>query len=441
MKLFVATHNKHKLSEIAQILPDFEIVADNPEGIVEDAPDFAGNALIKVRAISARHPGQWCMADDSGLEVKALSGAPGVRSARYAGKDGDTAANNALLLENMAGVAERSANFTCVIALVSPDGEEHIREGKVFGTIAESPSGCEGFGYDPLFIPEGCTKSFAELSSDEKNAMSHRGRALEGVKELLAANGRDGASRKPSGGIGAYLRLTRAVNIPTVPGDILVGAAAALAANGSFSVSRTLIASLASVFFYLFGIVDNDIAGAARNTSRPIPDGEISIHSARMVRALFWALAIVSGRYLGASVEWWIAASVLLVSIVAYNRTKISALMGLCRALNVLMGALAVIPSGAGGFRLFCMAGLPAAVWLAYVTLLTRYAKREDGNPRIRSFVGVLIGGIVYLQIFALLVFALFVSDPAISRLLVGGGVLLIALRLFRRIMPTVDPS
>ena len=82
MKLFVATHNKHKLREIAQILPGFEIIADNPEGIEESAPDFEGNALIKVRAIASRHPGEWCMADDSGLEVEALGGAPGVRSAR-----------------------------------------------------------------------------------------------------------------------------------------------------------------------------------------------------------------------------------------------------------------------------------------------------------------------------------------------------------------------
>ena len=103
MKLFVATHNLHKLREMSQMLPAFEIVADDPEGVVEDAPDFAGNALVKVRAIAARHPGAWCIADDSGLEVAALGGAPGVRSARYAGEPSDTAANNALLLKNLEG--------------------------------------------------------------------------------------------------------------------------------------------------------------------------------------------------------------------------------------------------------------------------------------------------------------------------------------------------
>ena len=120
MKLFVATHNKHKIREISQILPDFEIVPDDPEGVVEDADTFDGNALIKVRAIAKRHAGEWCMADDSGLEVRALGGAPGVYSARYAGEPTDSAANNALLLKNLSGATDRSANFTCAVALVSP---------------------------------------------------------------------------------------------------------------------------------------------------------------------------------------------------------------------------------------------------------------------------------------------------------------------------------
>ena len=107
MKLIVATHNQHKIREISQILPDFDIVADDPEGVEENAPDFVGNALIKVRAIAAKHAGCWCLADDSGLEVAALGGAPGVRSARYAGEPSNTPANNALLLKNLAGVADR----------------------------------------------------------------------------------------------------------------------------------------------------------------------------------------------------------------------------------------------------------------------------------------------------------------------------------------------
>ena len=185
-KLFVATHNAHKVREIAAILPDFEILADDPAGVEENAPDFVGNALIKVRAIAARHRGDWCLADDSGLEVAALGGAPGVRSARYAGEPSNTPANNALLLKNLTGVADRRANFTCAIALVAPDGTEHTVEGKCFGTIAERPSGAAGFGYDPLFVPDGHAKSFAELSADEKNAISHRGRALAAAKRILA---------------------------------------------------------------------------------------------------------------------------------------------------------------------------------------------------------------------------------------------------------------
>lgn len=184
-KLFVATHNQHKVREIAQILPDFEIVPDDPEGVEENAPDFAGNALIKVRAIAARHRGAWCLADDSGLEVEALGGAPGVHSARYAGEPSNTPANNALLLKNLTGVANRRAQFTCCCALVDPAGGEHVVEGHCPGRIAFAATGAEGFGYDPLFVPDGYEKSFAELSADEKNAISHRGRALQEVKKVV----------------------------------------------------------------------------------------------------------------------------------------------------------------------------------------------------------------------------------------------------------------
>jgi len=186
MKLFVATHNAHKIAEISGILPGFEIVAHDPQGIVEDAPDFAGNALIKVRAIAASHPGCWCMADDSGLEVAALGGAPGVFSARYAGEPSNTPANNALLLRNLEGVSDRRANFTCAIALVAPDGGEHVLEGKCFGAISVSPSGKGGFGYDPLFVPDGYSHSFADLGPEIKNGISHRARALAKAKDLIS---------------------------------------------------------------------------------------------------------------------------------------------------------------------------------------------------------------------------------------------------------------
>ena len=183
--VFVATHNAHKIKEIGEMLAGWNVVADDPEGVVEDAPDFVGNALIKVRAIAARHHGEWCLADDSGLEVAALGGAPGVRSARYAGEPSNTANNNALLLKNLEGVADRRANFTCAVALVGPDGREHTVVGRCFGTIAEKPSGAAGFGYDPLFVPDGHSRSFAELTADEKNAISHRGRALAAARDAI----------------------------------------------------------------------------------------------------------------------------------------------------------------------------------------------------------------------------------------------------------------
>lgn len=185
MKLYIATHNLHKVREFSEILSDWEIIPDDPEGVEENALDFRGNALIKVRAIAAKHCGYWSLADDSGLEVKALNGAPGVHSARYAGEPTDSAANNLLLLRNLEGIADRTANFTCAIALVDPNGEEYVCEGKCFGRIALTPSGSAGFGYDPLFIPDGFDKSFADLSAVEKNAISHRGRALEQVVDLM----------------------------------------------------------------------------------------------------------------------------------------------------------------------------------------------------------------------------------------------------------------
>jgi len=184
MKLNVATHNVHKLREIGEILPGFEIAPEDPD-VEETAPDFAGNALIKVRAVAAHHPGEWSMADDSGLEVRALGGAPGVRSARYAGEPCNTPANNALLLKNLDGVEDRAARFTCAIALVDPTGREHVVTGHCPGRIAYEPSGDAGFGYDPLFIPDGHDKSFAVLGEVEKNRISHRGRALAAARAII----------------------------------------------------------------------------------------------------------------------------------------------------------------------------------------------------------------------------------------------------------------
>lgn len=437
MKLYVATHNQHKLREIAEILPEFEIAADDPAGVEETSEEFVGNAFIKVRAIASKHPGEWCMADDSGLEVNALGGAPGVRSARYAGRDGDTPANNALLLKNLEGVEDRTANFTCAIALIDPDGREHSAIGKSFGKIAEKPSGIEGFGYDPLFVPDGYFRSFAELSAGEKNAISHRARALEKAREIIRR------VKKPS--VKSWLRLFRFVNIPTVPGDVLVGAAAAVTALGAeiYSPAKLAAAALASIFFYLFGLVDNDIVGAGSDENRPIADGEISLGAARVVRGAFWAAALATGCFFKLPAPWWVVSSILLVSIVSYNRSKRSLIMGLCRALNVLSGTAALVNGFCrDGSNLFVLAGIVSSVWLIYVSFLTHYASDENRIPSKKPFVRLLIAMIVYLQLLTLVAFAVaFPLTEPIRHMLFAGAGLLIVLRVLKLAMRDVSAT
>lgn len=187
-QIVFATNNAHKLSEVQAVLGDrFRLVTlaecGITEEIPEDAPTLEGNALQKARYVHER-TGADCFADDTGLEVDALGGAPGVHSARYATDGHDFAANNRLLLRNLADAADRSAHFRTVIALIL-DGREYLFEGRVDGRIAESEAGCGGFGYDPLFVPEGFDKTFAEMGADEKNAISHRGRAVRRLVEFL----------------------------------------------------------------------------------------------------------------------------------------------------------------------------------------------------------------------------------------------------------------
>ncbi len=187
-QIIFATNNAHKLSEVQAVLGDrFRLVTlaecGITEEIPEDAPTLEGNALQKARYVHER-TGADCFADDTGLEVDALGGAPGVHSARYATDGHDFAANNRLLLRNLAGAADRSAHFRTVIALIL-DGREYLFEGRVDGRIAESEAGCGGFGYDPLFVPEGFDKTFAEMGADEKNVISHRGRAVRRLVEFL----------------------------------------------------------------------------------------------------------------------------------------------------------------------------------------------------------------------------------------------------------------
>ena len=450
MKLFVATHNQHKIREISQILPEFEIVPDDPEGIEENAPDFAGNALIKVHAIAARHPGEWCMADDSGLEVRALGGAPGVHSARYAGEPCNTPANNALLLKNLEGKSDRRARFTCCCALVDPSGEEMVVHGHCPGRIAEKASGSEGFGYDPLFIPDGYDKSFADLSADEKNAISHRGRALEKVKAIVGDGSAVDGSRvehvervegKGGSRVLAWLRLFRVVNLPTVPGDVLVGAASVLCWGADAAISSRYAqviaaASLASVFLYMFGLVDNDIVGAKGDRGRPIPDGEISIGAARIARGLCLFAALIVGAAANLQSDWWIASFLLAMSVVVYNRTKLSLFMGLCRGLNVLSGAVVV---GMCGIELAALALVAPLVWTLYITAVTWYSNGEENDPDKKRRVGLLVGGIVYLQLAALIYLTM--KGASVMPLLVTGAVLLVLLRLMRRVLPRVSAS
>ncbi len=184
-----ATNNAHKLGELRGIAgEEWNIMSLAEIGCHDDIPETAdtleGNALIKARWVKERY-GYDCFADDTGLMVDALDGAPGVYSARYAGPGHDSAANMNLLLERMADKDNRNAHFSTVIALVM-GGEEHIFEGRVDGTIAREPSGCGGFGYDPVFVPEDSGRTFSEMTAEEKNAISHRGRATRKLMEFLA---------------------------------------------------------------------------------------------------------------------------------------------------------------------------------------------------------------------------------------------------------------
>ena len=189
MRIVCASANPHKVEELARLLPTWVDLVARPSDIGdidEDAPTLEGNAIIKAVEI-ANHASEWAISDDTGLEVEALNGAPGVRSARFAGEQATDAENRALLLEKLDGVTNRSARFRTVVALVSSKGDIHFVGGECVGTIAELERGDSGFGYDSLFIPtDGDGRTFAEMTRAEKDAVSHRGRALAQIPELLA---------------------------------------------------------------------------------------------------------------------------------------------------------------------------------------------------------------------------------------------------------------
>ena len=185
-KLVVATGNAHKLREIAQIFPEYEVISQKQAGFFEEVEEtgatFIDNALIKARA-ACKALGLPVLADDSGLCVDALGGAPGVYSARYCGHHGDDKGNRMLLLAHMRGKTDRTAYFCCAIAIVAPDGQEWTAEGRTMGRILTEEEGDGGFGYDPIFCSDDLQKSFGVATAEEKNAVSHRYRALMAIRE------------------------------------------------------------------------------------------------------------------------------------------------------------------------------------------------------------------------------------------------------------------
>ena len=188
MRLVCASANPKKVAELARMLPEWVQLLPRPEHVGEvdeSAPTLEGNAIIKAVEI-ANAAEEWAIADDTGLEVAALDGAPGVRSARFAGENATDAENRALLLQRLSGVNDRSARFRTVVALVNSKGEMHFVSGECTGVIAETERGDSGFGYDSVFIPDDADgRTFAEMTASEKDAISHRGRALAQLPELL----------------------------------------------------------------------------------------------------------------------------------------------------------------------------------------------------------------------------------------------------------------
>ena len=186
--LVFATNNLHKLEEVRDILGgSFRIASLKEIGCIDDIPETAdtleGNALQKARYVKDKF-GYDCFADDTGLEVEALGGAPGVFSARYAGPGHDSEANMRKLLKELEGKTNRQAQFRTVVALLL-EGQEYTFEGIVRGTILTERRGTAGFGYDPVFVPEGYAETFAEMGSEEKNRISHRARAVQKLADFL----------------------------------------------------------------------------------------------------------------------------------------------------------------------------------------------------------------------------------------------------------------
>jgi XTP/dITP diphosphohydrolase len=195
-RIVLATHNPGKLAELRRILAasrvdvDVADLDDHPDmpQVAETGSTFAENALLKARAVAA-HTGLPAVADDSGLCVDALNGMPGVLSARWSGRHGDDEANLRLLLAQLTDVPadRRAAHFACAAAFVLPSGAEHVTEGTVHGWLTDAPRGTNGFGYDPIFVPDRSGMTTAQMPAEEKDAISHRGKALRALAPVIAA--------------------------------------------------------------------------------------------------------------------------------------------------------------------------------------------------------------------------------------------------------------
>ena len=194
-RIVLATRNAHKVAELQRILGeaglDVELLGSDAFADLPDIPEtgstFAANALIKARAV-AQHTGLPAVADDSGLSVDALNGMPGILSARWSGQHGDDAANLQLVLGQIRDVpqARRGAAFHCAAAIATPAGEERVVEGTLEGWLTDAPRGTNGFGYDPIFVPHGHSRTTAEMSPEEKDAISHRGKAFRRLAPVVA---------------------------------------------------------------------------------------------------------------------------------------------------------------------------------------------------------------------------------------------------------------
>lgn len=225
------------------------------------------------------------------------------------------------------------------------------------------------------------------------------------------------------------------VNLPTVPGDVMVGAASVvgcvrLADFGSVAL-QVVAACLASVLVYMFGLADNDILGSGTDVGRPIPDGQISLGAAKMARGMCLFVALVIGAVANLPPFWWIASLALVVTIIVYNRTKWCVAMGLCRGLDVIVGAAAVMDA-VGGHP--WLAAVVAMVWTVYIAAVTKYSEGEEMDVARKARVGLLIGAIVYLQLVVLITFG-------VRPLIIAGAVMMVMLRFSRKLLPEVSAS